>query len=172
MTSRERNADRDRAIWRSYLNGHTQQEIADQHGLTQPAISLILSKIRKSLPELDRADLVRREVDLLDRLRAESLELWDMRPIPAYSNGKPILMEDGVTVAEDHSGRLAALDRAVRLHERLAKLVGLEAPSKVEATVTNVEREAAKEAAAVALAYLAGDSDVPSAGGPEVDVEP
>lgn len=125
---------RNGAIWRAHTSGQTQEAIAAEYGITQGRVSQILSAVRASLPVEDRADLVRREVDLLDRLRREVLELWDAPPKPAYSNGRMMVDEDGLPIP-DHSARLAAVDRAVRLHERLSKLVGLDAAQKTEATV-------------------------------------
>lgn len=146
-------------IWRAYLSGQTQEQIAKQHGIGQQRVSQIIAAVRASMPELDRQHLVQREAEFLDRLRTEVLDLWDRPPIPAYSNGKMILMPDGETVAEDHSGRLAALDRAVRLHERLTKMLGLDAPAKADVSLVGAEREATSEAAAAALAYLQGATD-------------
>lgn len=146
---------RNGAIWRAHTSGQTQEAIAAEYGITQGRVSQILSAVRASLPVEDRADLVRREVDLLDRLRTEALELWAADPIPAYSNGKPIELPDG-TVAQDHTGRLAGLKAAVDLHTRLAKMLGLDAATKVEATVTSLEREAAVAAADAAVAFLEG----------------
>jgi hypothetical protein len=151
-------------IWRAYLSGETQEQIAKQHGIGQQRVSQILSAIRESIPETDRAHLVQRESEFLDQLRVEALRLVARDPIPAYSNGKPILMPDGTT-AEDHSGRLAALDRAVRLHERLSKLLGLDAPAKADVSLVGAEREAATEAASAALAFLTGGTDAAGAGG-------
>lgn len=122
------------AIWTAHTSGATQEAIAATHGISQQRVSQILADVRAQIPEEDRADLVRREVDLLDRLRREVLELWDAPPKPAYSNGRMMVDEDGLPIP-DHSARLAAVDRAVRLHERLSKLVGLDAAQKTEATV-------------------------------------
>lgn len=151
--------DRNGAIWRAHVSGVTQEAIAAEHGISQERVSQIIRQIRESIPEVDRAHLVQRETEFLERLRVEALKLVDRGPIPAYSNGKPIMSFDGETIAEDHSGRLAALDRAVRLHERLAKLLGLDAPAKADVSLTVAERDATSAAAASALAYLTGDAD-------------
>ena len=121
-------------IWRGHCSGKTNEALAAEYGISNQRVSQILAKIRQDMPAEDRADLVRREVDLLDRLRREVLELWDAPPKPAYSNGRMMVDEDGLPIP-DHSARLAAVDRAVRLHERLSKLVGLDAAQKTEATV-------------------------------------
>jgi ParB-like chromosome segregation protein Spo0J len=124
---------RNGAIWRAYVEGATQEALADQYDLSRQRIGQILGDIRATIPEPDRSQIVQRELDFLDQLRRTALDLVNRPPIPAYSNGKPILMDDGST-AEDHSGRLSALDRAVKLHERLTRLLGLEAAEKVAIT--------------------------------------
>lgn len=150
------------AIWQAYIRGATQEAIAAEHGISQQRVSQILAAVRESIPELDRAHLVQREAEFIDHLRTLALDLVDRPPIPAYSNGKMIRMEDG-TAAEDHSGRLAALDRAVKLHERLSKLHGLDAPAKADVSLVGQERDATGEAAAAALAFLQDDAGEPSA---------
>jgi hypothetical protein len=132
-------AGRNGAIWRAHISGATQEAIAAEHGIHQTRVSQIIREIRETLPPEERSHLVTRETEFLDHLRRIALDLVDRPPIPAYSNGKPILMPpdpDGTqAVAEDHSGRLAAWDRALRAHERLSKLLGLDAAAKVDATV-------------------------------------
>lgn len=156
-SDQDRLAGRDGVIWKAYVSGATQEAIANEHGISRERVSQILTRIRESIPEDERAHLVRREADFLDQMRRVVLDLVDASPIPAYSNGKPILMEDGVTVAEDHSGRLAAWDRAVKAHERLSKLLGLDAPAKADVSLVGLEREATDAAAKAAAAFLAGD---------------
>lgn len=151
----DRLADRNGAIWRAYVSGATQEAIAAEHGISRERISQILTKIRDTIPDEDRTHLIRREADFLDQMRRAALDLFDKRPIPAYSNGRPIEMPDG-TIAEDHSGRLAAFDRAVKVHERLTKLLGLDAPAKADVSLVGQERDATAEAAAAALAFLDG----------------
>jgi hypothetical protein len=121
-------------VWRAYVRGDTQETIAARHNITRGRVSQILTEIRQSIPPEDRATLVLRETEFLDNLRRIALDLVEAGPTPAYSNGKPILMEDGL-IAEDHSGRLAAFDRAVKVHERLCKLLGLDAPKESNVTV-------------------------------------
>lgn len=138
MADGDRLAHRNGEIWRAYVAGKTQDAIAAEFGLSQRRVSDIIAEVRETIPPEDRAHLVQREADFLDEMRQVVLELVQGPPIPAYSNGRPILMPDG-SIAEDHSGRLAAWDRAIKAHERLAKLLGLDAAAKVEATVTAPE---------------------------------
>ena len=127
---RNRTADRDYDVWQRYSNGQTQQEIADHYGLTQPAISLILARMRDDVPIEERRARQRRQLADLDRLREQALALADAEPIPAYSQGRPILMADG-TPAEDHTGRVRAMDLAVKLQERESKALGLDAVTRI-----------------------------------------
>lgn len=128
-------AGRNGDIWKAYMAGANQDAIATQYGITQGRVSQILTEVRATIPAPVREHLIQREQEFLDHLRLAALDLVDRPPIPAYSNGRPIVMPDG-SIAEDHSGRLAALDRALRVHERLTRLLGLEASSKVDITVT------------------------------------
>lgn len=138
--ARDRLSGRSGEVWKAYISGATQEHIAQEHGISQQRVSQILADVRESIPDEDRAHLIRREADFLDQMRRSVLDLYDMPPIPAYSNGRPVLMEDGST-AEDHSGRLAAFDRAVKVHERLTKLLGLDASLKQEVTVTTAPED-------------------------------
>jgi hypothetical protein len=128
-------AGRDGEIWRAYTRGETQESIGKRFGITQTRVSQIIVQVRASIPEPDRVALILRETEFLDQMRLTALALVDSRPIPAYSNGKPIIMDDG-TPAEDHSGRLAAYDRALKAHERYCRLLGLDAPTRSDVAAT------------------------------------
>lgn len=138
--SRTRTADRDFDIWQRYTDGQTQEEIAAHHGLTQQAVSHILARMRDDIPVEERRARQRRQLAELDHMRQEALDLADRDPIPAYSNGKPILLDDGVSIAEDHSGRVRAMDLVVKLQEREAKALGTDAATRI-----SVEAEQAGE---------------------------
>lgn len=151
----QRNATRDKGILRDHLAGMSMTAIGDRYGLSKTRVHEIIQAWRDECPPEERAVVVQQHVAWLEEKRAEALALWDAGPIPAYSNGKPIELPDG-TVAQDHSGRLAGLKAAVDLHTRLAKMLGLDAAQKVEATVTSLEREATVAAADAAVAFLEG----------------
>lgn len=129
--SRARTADRDFDIWQRYTDGQTQDEIAAHYGLTQQAVSHILARMRDDIPVEERRARQRRQLAELDHMRREALDLADRDPIPAYSNGKPILLDDGVSIAEDHSGRVRAMDLVVKLQEREAKALGTDAATRI-----------------------------------------
>lgn len=156
-TSRNRTADRDYDIWQRYAGGETQAQIAEHHGLAQTTISLIIARMRDDIPIEERRARQRRQLADLDHLRDEALRLVESAPIPAYSNGRPILMPDGDT-AEDHTSRVRAMDMVVKLQEREAKALGLDAPTKV-----SVEAQAlADEINAMLTTALTGNDDPPA----------
>jgi hypothetical protein len=156
MTARldGRNGD----VWRAYVSGETQESLAQRYGIDQSRVSQICSAVRASLPAEDIDARRQRYVELLDRQLAMVAALVESEPIPAYSNGKPILDEHG-NVALDHTGRLNALKAGLAVTERVAKLLGLDAPARADVNVTGAAREATSAAAAAAAAYLAAESD-------------
>lgn len=148
---------RNGSIWRDTLNGLTQEAIAAKYNISQQQVSTVLRTIAASIPEEERQHLIARERDFLDALRVRAMELVDAPPIPAYSQGRPILMADGETVAEDHSGRVAAMKLAIQLHEKVANLTGLNAPKQITTTVHVAAQAEAAQAAAEAVGYLHDD---------------
>lgn len=63
-------AERDLAIFRAWVDGAHQDELAAQYGVTQPAISQAVGRVLDQLPEPDRAAEVRRTLRLVDELVA------------------------------------------------------------------------------------------------------
>jgi len=141
-------------IWKWYCRGMTQEKLAEEYGLSNQRISQIIAEVRESIPPADKDKVRQEHLELARTMRAELAKLVDMNPIPAYSNGRPITLDDGTT-AEDHSGRLAAMDRLTKWLERESKLLGIDAPTRVDATVALTEQEAATALAAEAAARMA-----------------
>jgi DNA-binding transcriptional regulator LsrR (DeoR family) len=138
-------------IWKLYCRGWTQDALAERFEVSQPRISQIIRDCRNSIPTLEREEIVKQEVDLLNTLRAEVLDLFDAAPIPLVSNGRVI------EEIKDHTGRLNALARAESLTARLHKVLGLEAAQKI--VVDDGEKAAAERAGAEAAAFVHGGDD-------------
>jgi hypothetical protein len=126
-----------------------QEALGERFDLSQVRISQIIAEVRDSIPVVERAEIVKREIDFLDQTRAEVMELFDADPIDLVSNGRVI---EGV---KDHSGRLAALARAESLTARLHRVMGLDAPQKLDLSLQG-EEEASRKAAADSISYLHG----------------
>ena len=150
--STDRLAGRNGAIWRAYCRGATQEKIAEKHGISQARVSQIVNEVRDAIPIEERDALVKREVDFLAGLRDEVMELWDADAPDLVSNGRVI---EGI---KDHGGRLAALARAESLTARLHRVLGLDAPAKLDLSLVG-EEEATRRDAAEALARLHGGTD-------------
>ena len=96
-------------IWRSYLFGKTQEAIAEEFGLSQQRVSELIRDVRESLPETDLTELRRADLERLDAMLPNN-----------------ILM----AVAGDKD----AVSSVLKIMERRAKLLGLDAPTKQEVT--------------------------------------
>jgi hypothetical protein len=151
--SRNRTADRDFDIWQRYSDGQTQEQIAAHYDLSQPQVSAIIARMRDDIPIEERRARQRRQLADLDHLRQAALALADADPIPAYSNGRPIILADGHTIAEDHTSRVRAMDLVIKLQEREAKALGTDAATKI-----NLEAEQTGERIKSLLRRIAGQS--------------
>lgn len=146
---------RNGAIYRSYILGTTQEELAQEHGIDQTRVSQIIAEVRASIPEEDLAAARSDHLDVLRRLAQVATEIMEAPLPPAYSNGRPIYDEDG-TLVRDAGPRMAALDRIVKITERASKVLGLDAPVKADVTVSEQADRKAEEAAADAIARVMG----------------
>lgn len=144
---------RDGRIWRAYLLGTTQEAIASQENISQARVSQIIRETRASIPEVDLGEARRDHLDTMRTLAEVAAKIMEAPLPPAYSNGRPIVDSDG-TVVRDAGPRMAALDRLVKIQERMAKVLGLDAPVKADVTVTEAATHKAAEAAAEAMSRL------------------
>lgn len=151
----DRLAGRNGAIWRDYCRGVTQQEIGRRYDLSQARVSEIIKQVRDSIPEHVRADAVTEIREHLRELRAEASRISDMDPVPIYHprTGEILCDPDGRPVY-DYSGKIRAMETALRFAESERKLLGLDAAQKIEQTVTDVA--AAERAAQAARERLEG----------------
>lgn len=150
----ERLTGRNGQIWLAFIAGETQEALAARFDISQQRVSQIIADCRAAVPASTREELVQEAAELLRRLRRGAMELVEAGPIPAYSNGRPIVLDDGST-AEDHTARLAAMRMVLSVEERAAKLLGLDAATRMEHTVSGAEQAAAQSAALDAAARLA-----------------
>ena len=157
MPSRPATEGRNGAIYQAYILGTTQEELAELHGISQERVSAIIAAVRASIPPEDLAAARSDHLDVLRRLTQVAAELMEAPLPPAYSNGRPMLDEDGAMV-RDIGGRLAAMDRIIKATERASKVLGLDAPVKADVTVSEQADRKAEEAAADAIARVMTDT--------------
>lgn len=152
-------AGRNGRIWKEFCRGASQAELAQKYNLSPQRISQIINETRDSIPFEERDALVKQEMDLLRDLRKEVLELWDADAAPLIHGPRAeIVRDENDNVVRDHSGRLAALARAESLTARLHRVLGLDAPAKLDLNLSG-EEEAARKAGADALTRLHGGTD-------------
>jgi hypothetical protein len=115
--------------------GHTYDEIARQLGYRDKATAY--NAVQRTLTRAVRepADEVRQ----IELVRLDSLWMHAMKvlasPHVTVSNGRVVMVEDRAGQAHpvpDDAPVLQAIDRLLRIMERRAKLLGLDAPAKVE----------------------------------------
>lgn len=64
----ERLEGRNGQVWRAYILGSTQEQIAAEHGVSRQRVGQILEEIRASIPAADRADAALVDLERLDAL--------------------------------------------------------------------------------------------------------
>lgn len=143
-------------VWKLYVSGWTQESIAQHFGIHQTRVSQIIAGVRALLPEKDRAQIIQEEVEFLGVLRREAMALATS-PLPPAFDQKGFPLSDPVTkeVIRDASGRVAAMKLALDVQAQHRKLLGLDQPLKVDATVSHAAAEKAAEMAAAAVARMA-----------------
>lgn len=143
-------------IWEDYCAGWTQAGLAEREGLSQQRISEIIAQVRAEIPPPDLDELRQRQVDVLAELQRSAVDIARLPPAPAYSNGRMMVDDDGNPIM-DYAARINGIRTAAQITERAAKLLGLDAPSKVEHGVSDQAAQAAAQAAADALSRLHGE---------------
>jgi hypothetical protein len=111
-------------------NGYTYQQIADTLGYADrgEAHHAVDRALQTTLQE--PTDAVRRmELERLDVLYAEAMTVLRRQHL-TVSHGRIVKDDTGAPI-EDDAPALQAIDRALRVMDRRAKLLGLDAPSRV-----------------------------------------
>lgn len=154
MGETDRLAGRNGDIWRLYCRGMTQEAIARKYEIKQATVSEIIKGVRDNLPRHVREEAVQEVREHLRELRAEATRIADMEAPPVTVGQRGEILIDPVTkeVVRDYSGKLRAMETALRFAESERKLLGLDAAVKVEQVIT--DQSAADKAAAEAAKRL------------------
>lgn len=136
MAEEPRLVGRNGDIWRGYLDGVSQEALATQHGVSQQRISQIIAEVRASIPAPVIADIMQDEAERVAALYAETMKIMRARhPVVSLQRAEVVTLADG-TPLEDAGPKLAAINTALRIHERVAKALGTDAATKVDTTAT------------------------------------
>ena len=144
-------AQRRAEMMRLRLDGMTLDEIGEQMGVQKGTVQRVISHALTSMCKQPADDLRALELARCDELMEEAMQT--VRAFhPLTASGKvvhaPVLDSDGrptrdrhtgevlTQVVEDKQPKLAAVACALRVMERRAKLLGLDAPGKLETVVS------------------------------------
>ncbi|WP_327246560.1 hypothetical protein [Streptomyces sp. NBC_01320] len=143
-------AERDAEAARLRSSGWTYPRIAAELGFNHKADAY--NAVKRVLDATVREagdDLRALELDRLDDMYAAAMEVLEREHV-TVSNGRVVSLDDGTPLPDD-GPVLQAIDRLLRIQERRARLLGLDAPVKRDLTLTD-ERTARIEALAEELA--------------------
>lgn len=148
-----RQAERRAEILKLRLDGHSLAEIGDRLGIRADSVHDIITRALRAMTQDPSQELLTLELARLDSLYAEALKA--VRSFtPVLHNGRvvqiPVIDSNGdaikdpetgqplTCIAQDRQPVLAGIACAVRIAERRAKLLGLDAPIRAmqEVTVT------------------------------------
>jgi hypothetical protein len=156
MAESERLEDRNERWYHDYaIRGMTLRAIADREGYHISTVHEAIKHVRKSIPDETREA---RTADVLEFYAKVRQEAWRIADLPAA----PIVARDGTPVidpvtneyARDYTGKLRALDTAMKTVEHERKVLGLDAAVKIDQTITDTA--AAERVAREARARLEG----------------
>lgn len=142
-------------MYQAWIMGTTQEELAERHGISQERVSAIIRAVQAQIPETDLAESRKRHLDVLDRLGHLAADIAESPLAPAYSNGRMMVDLNGQPIL-DVGTRMSAVDRLLKIQDRIAKTLGLDAPTKVDVALSESSERKAAEVAAEAIARLHG----------------
>lgn len=141
-------AERDREACRLRTRRQTYQQISDALGYGHASNARrAVQKALAAIPRDAAEELIQLELDQLDMLTAAVLNVLETEHY-TVSQGRLIYLHEDAPPLADDSPVLAAVDRLLKIQERRARLLGLDAPSR--ATVTHASADV--DAAVVELA--------------------
>jgi hypothetical protein len=119
-------------------NGATYPQIAERLGLsTSGAHEAVKRALDRTLTEA-APDVRKLELERLDSLLVTALTVL-ARPHPLVQGGRVVLDQQGQPLRDD-GPTLAALDRVLKIQERRARLLGLDAPTKLDMKVMTIDQ--------------------------------
>jgi transcriptional regulator with XRE-family HTH domain len=134
-------AARDAEAARLRSRGLTYRQIAEQLGMAGPgkaheAVKRVLAETVGEAAE----DLRLVELERLDQMYQATLKVLEAEHY-AVSHGKVIYLDGSSEPLTDNGPVLQAVDRLLKIQERRAKLLGLDAPTKANVTVSDAMTE-------------------------------
>lgn len=113
--------------------GCSYQVIADSLGIALSTAYAAVEAAMREIPFEDADTLRKIELAHLEKAQEKALEILDARHIAISASGKPVY-DNGLPVLDD-SVALKAIDSIVKIQGRRSKLLGLDAPTQIQAVV-------------------------------------
>lgn len=125
-------AERDAKACEMKARGASYQQISDalEYGGRSNAYRAVQAALAE-LPHESAEELRRLQLQQLDTLTAESIAVLEADQPLVTQSGRVVVDENGLPIP-DLAGRLHAIGLLLRVHDRRAKLMGLDAPVKAE----------------------------------------
>lgn len=133
--------DRDRHAMSLRSQGWTWQAISDHlgYGGGGNASVAVERYIKRHIPTETVESVRQQMLDRLDRVTSKALGVLEATHL-AYHQGEPLMGPDGKPVV-DNKPTLDAIATVLRVDERRAKLLGVDAPERTEVTVATLPPE-------------------------------
>jgi hypothetical protein len=134
----ERLEGRNGKIWRSYaIKGMTCEAIAEQFSLSSTRVSEIVAEVRATIPAPDREHMLQESLELIKYVKQQATDIVEMAGAPIFvGKDGDIARDPEGNVVRDYSGRMAALNLAIKADDTIAKRLGLDAATKTESTAS------------------------------------
>jgi hypothetical protein len=119
-------------------NGAGYAQIAERLGMS---VSGAYDAVKRALDRTTQEaapDVRKLELERLDSLLVTALTVL-ARPHPLVQGGRIVLDQQGQPLRDD-GPTLAALDRVLKIQERRARLLGLDAPTKLDMKVMTIDQ--------------------------------
>jgi hypothetical protein len=125
-------AQRDAAACEMRTRNHTYQEISDALGYGDRSHAYrAIQRALAAIPTEAAEELRRLHSARLDYLATQALQILEREHVTITQAGRIVVDDEGRQIVDD-GPTLAAIDRLLRIQERQAKLMGLDAPSRHE----------------------------------------
>lgn len=123
---------------RSVVYGWTQQRIADHYGLVQQTVAEILARVAASMAPPDRRELIDAQLEAIKEYHTGAMEIYELAaaPVAVGKDGNILHDPDTGAVVRDYSGKLRALETAMKAADMMARRMGLDSATKTESTAT------------------------------------
>jgi hypothetical protein len=146
-------AERNGEVWAAYVSGETPHSIAERYDLSVASVIQICKKIREHIPTPDKDDLRLNNLELLHQLQAQIATIAMMDAPPAFTvTGKVLWDAENNCAVRDYRAKFQAVELVLKTSERIAKILGLDAPDRLTVTVDEMAREATISEAEAAIA--------------------